>query len=186
MARSLRKSNPTTKIFADRLSDLVEEKKRSGLTQKEIAAGIGCASGALSEWCSDNKTPAIDALPKIADYFNVSASWLIGCSDVRERGTEIQTIHHETGLSAAVICKLKIDKTAEDNSYIHTINKMVESESFSTMARLADAYCRLTADSSLHIDLDHLVPGLDDVSIQTAAFLKALLSEYFFKTIENK
>ena len=47
MARSTRKSNSTTKIFADRLSDLVEEKKKSGLTQKEIAAGIGCASGAL-------------------------------------------------------------------------------------------------------------------------------------------
>ena len=186
MARSIRKSNPTTKIFADRLSDLVEEKKKSGLTQKEIAAGIGCASGALSEWCSDNKTPAIDALPKIADYFNVSASWLIGCSDVRERGTTVQTIHHETGLSAAVICKLKTDKTVEDNSYIHTLNKMVESEYFSTMARLADAYCQLSADSSLRFDLGHMIPGLDNVSIQTSAFLKVLLSEYFFKTIEKK
>lgn len=186
MARSTRKSNSTTKIFADRLSDLVEEKKKSGLTQKEIAAGIGCASGALSEWCSDNKTAAIDALPKIADYFNVSASWLIGCSDVREQGTEVQTIHHETGLSAAAICRLKVDKLVEDNSYIQILNKIVESESFSDMAKLAEAYCKLQDDGSIHIDLSPFVPNLDDISINKVAFLKTLLTEYFFRALDGK
>lgn len=183
MARPKRESNQTTKIFADRLSELVEEKKQEGLSQKEIASQIGVGSGTLSEWCSDQKTAAIDALPKIADYFRVSAAWLIGCSDVRERGIYIQKIHHETGLSSAAITKLIVDRKVEDNNYLQMLNGLIESECFADLAKLADAYCRLQTDSTLHIDLDHLIPGMDDISIQTVAFLKSLLTEYFFRAI---
>jgi len=186
VARPERKSTQTTKDFSENLSRLVDERKEQGFSQKEIAAGIGIASGTLSDWCSDNKTPTIDAIPKIADYFGVSAAWLIGCSGVRERGTDLQKIHYETGLSSAAITKLMVDKEIGDNNYVQMLNRLIESDCFSDLAKLADVYCRLQADSSLHIDLDHLVPGMEDISIQTAAFIKALLVEYFLRAICEK
>lgn len=83
MARPIRESTQTTKDFSERLSELVEERKKQGIPQKEIAAGIGIASGTLSDWCSDNKTPTIDAIPKISKYFGVSVEWLFGLSNDR-------------------------------------------------------------------------------------------------------
>lgn len=101
--RPERESTVITKKFADRLSDLVEQRKRAGNSQKEIASDIGVSSGILSEWCSDKKTPSIDALFKIAKFFNVSADWLIGLSDVSTHDPDIQNAHLVTGLSLPAI-----------------------------------------------------------------------------------
>lgn len=185
MPRPERKSNATTKIFADRLSDLVEEKKKSGLSQKEIAAEIGVSSGTLSEWCNDNKTPMIDALPKLASYFCVSTDWLTGCSHERSRSESTQKIHHETGLSASVINKLKIDKITDTNEYIQFLNCMIESPSFSDMAKIAALYQQIQADSTISINMDHISNGLG-VSLRNDVFMKTILTEYFFKVIDGK
>ena len=64
MGRPPRQSTIVTKTFADRLSQLVEEKKKAPESNHaQIAADIGVSSGALSEWCSDNKTISISQLP---------------------------------------------------------------------------------------------------------------------------
>lgn len=114
MSRPKRVSSQTTKRFADRLGDLIEEKKKEGLRQKDIANALGIGSGTLSEWCNDNKTATIDVLPKIADYFDVSIEWLLGCSDVRKREIKTQAIHKETGLSEKTINILRMWKTCKD------------------------------------------------------------------------
>lgn len=186
MPRPERKSNATTKMFADRLSDLVEEKKKSGLSQKEIAAEIGISSGTLSEWCSDNKTPMIDALPKLASYFCVSADWLTGCSNERSRSESTQKIHHETGLSASVINKLKIDKLTNTNEYIQVLNDMIENPTFSDMAKLIEIYKQKQAGNTITINMDHVSDGLGSVSIHDEVFYKTILTEYFFKVIGGK
>lgn len=186
MPRKKRVSNETTKIFADRLSDLVEEHKNKGLTQKEIAKKIGCASGTLSEWCSDNKTAGIDSLRKLADYFDVSVSWLIGASNIREKGTEIQEIHYVTGLSSKAIFELKWDKEFENTKYrLDFINKLFESNLFADMAKLADAYCRMRHEGTVHIDMLDVVPFLDEVSLKEDVLIKSILTEYFFRVIEG-
>lgn len=106
MGRPARVSNYTTQTFSDRLSDLVKEKIDSGLTQKEVASGIGVASGTLSEWCLDQKTPTIDAIPKLASYFKVSGEWLLGLSDAKTLDVTLQGIHRVTGLSEGAIRRL--------------------------------------------------------------------------------
>ena len=83
MARPPRVSTPTTKAFAERLSDLVQIKKDEGLSHDEISRQIGVSSGVLSEWMSDNKTASIENLAKLAKYFNVSADYLLGRTDVK-------------------------------------------------------------------------------------------------------
>lgn len=107
MSRPKRVSTQTTKRFADRLGCLIEEKKKEGVRQKDIANALGVGSGTLSEWCSDNKTATIEYLPRIAAYFSVSVEWLIGCSDVRKREISIQAIHEEIGLTENAIELLK-------------------------------------------------------------------------------
>lgn len=186
MARPERKSNATTKIFADRLSDLVEEKKKTGLSQKEIAAQVGVSSGTLSEWCSDNKTPMIDALPKLASYFGVSSDWLIGCSDAKARNTTVQEIHQLTGLSDAAIIRLKVDRSMNDTPYIAFINKLIESTLLPDLSALVSAYQNAEENDCIRLDMIPITDGLENYNFQTSAFLKTLLTEYFVKTIDDK
>lgn len=186
MARQKRESNHITKVFADRLSDLVEEKKKEGFTQKEIAAGIGVSSGILSEWCSDNKTPLLDALPKIAEYFCVSVDWLIGCSNVRATNTSFQQIHHVTALSEKSISRLKVDNDLKDNRYISFLNRVIESDYLQSIAKLAALYANVGMDEYIRLDMIPLTDSLEDYNFEASSFIKALLMDYFFKVIEKK
>ena len=68
----------TTKCFADRLQDLIAD---SGKDMKTLASEIGISSGALSKYQNDNSEPGITALAKIAQYFGVTADYLVGMSD---------------------------------------------------------------------------------------------------------
>ena len=184
MARKKRISTITTKTFSERLSELVNTKKRTGLSQKEIATQLNLSSGTLSEWCSDNVTPPIDVLPGLAEYFNVSTDWLLGLSDVMSRNEDIQFIHNKTALSQEAISKLTVDKYIGDNEYIPLLNRIVESDLFSEFAALANTYIRIHEDSSLRIDMNHL--GLDEVSLKTSAFIKAVLTDYLYRILDDK
>lgn len=156
------------------------------MTQKEIAKAIGCSSGTLSEWCSDSKTAGIDSLRRLADYFDVSASWLIGASDVRAKGTEVQAIHHVTGLSDKAILELKWDNEFEEIKYrLAFVNMLFESNLFTDMSKLADAYCRIQQRGTVHVDMSDVISDLDEVSLQQDTLIKSLLTEYFFRVIEE-
>lgn len=103
MGRQKRKSTTITKTFADRLSDLVEEKKATGLSHNGICEQAGVGSGAMSDWLSDTKTANIDSLRKLAKYFDVSADWLLGLSEARSTDIDVQKICKKTGLSEGIV-----------------------------------------------------------------------------------
>ena len=65
-------------VFADRLSDLISE---SGKTLRQIASEIGVSYPTLSTYQNGTQKANIEALAKIANYFNVSADYLLGLSD---------------------------------------------------------------------------------------------------------
>lgn len=111
MSRKCRVSTKTTKLFADRLSDLVDEKKKETYSQKQIASSIGVSSGSLSEWCSDQVTATIDNLVQIARYFGVSADYLLGLTDVKSQKPDIKSINQATGLHETAIKCLMMAKT---------------------------------------------------------------------------
>lgn len=111
MPRKCRVSTKTTKLFADRLSDLVDEKKGEMCSQKQIASSIGVSSGSLSEWCSDQVTATIDNLVQVARFFDVSADYLLGLTDVRSQNTNIKSINQATGLDETAIKCLMTTKT---------------------------------------------------------------------------
>ena len=73
-------------IFAVRLRELFEVKKA---THNELADFIKAKTGdsitrqAVGQWCNGNTCPNLKTVPFIADFFNVSADYLLGRSDVK-------------------------------------------------------------------------------------------------------
>lgn len=141
MARPKRISTTTTKIFADRLDMLIAEKKQeSGLNHKEIAAALGIGDGTLSEWCSDNKTASIDAIPKIAEYFNVSSDWLLGLSE--DRRIKPSAVN-DLGLSETAVRQIEEWK-AHNHRYLTILSDFITAKAFSSFLENVQHYRLLT------------------------------------------
>ncbi len=65
----------------DKIFLLLETQKK---TAKNLAESIGVSTGNVSDWKSRRSRPNVDALPKLADYFNVSVDYLLGRTDKPE------------------------------------------------------------------------------------------------------
>ena len=64
--------------FPQRLKELREEK---GLSIKTLAKELGVSDIAIGRWEKGLRTPNIDSLILVANYFNVSADYLLGLKD---------------------------------------------------------------------------------------------------------
>ncbi|HHK0187005.1 TPA: helix-turn-helix domain-containing protein, partial [Streptococcus pyogenes] len=62
----------------NRLKELRKEKKAS---QKEIADFLGISEKTISRWENSENTIKSDKAQKLADFFEVSAKYLLGYSD---------------------------------------------------------------------------------------------------------
>ena len=52
-----------------------------GLTQKQLAAVMNVSGNAVHSWESDKQEPSLAMLVKIAEFFDVSADYLLGRTD---------------------------------------------------------------------------------------------------------
>lgn len=84
--------------FAARLRELIGEK-----TQQEIAEKLNITRQSIGQWINGNTTPDIATLCKLADYFNVSADYLLCHTDVKSPNTDLQAVCAYTGLSENAI-----------------------------------------------------------------------------------
>ena len=64
----------TKEVFAKNLRYYLSQ---SGKTQKEVAGVIGVSAPTFHEWCSAKKTPRMDKVEKLANYFGILKSDLI-------------------------------------------------------------------------------------------------------------
>lgn len=83
-------------IFATRLRELREEKK---LSQAQLAEEMHVSRGSISFYENEDRTPDIEFLNNAAEFFNVSADYLIGRIDVASYDTDVLSISKMTGLS---------------------------------------------------------------------------------------
>ncbi len=67
----------------DRIDELIKER---GITAKQLSQDIGVSPGNITDWKNGKSKPSAEAITKIADYFNVSADYLLGRSDIRYSG----------------------------------------------------------------------------------------------------
>ncbi len=77
--------------FCERLKQVVDT---SGKYQYTIATEIGIDSVTLSRYINGTRVPDILYVAKLANYFRVSADWLIGISDDKyaSLSTEVQEV----------------------------------------------------------------------------------------------
>ena len=62
-------------MFYDRYAALCQER---GITLSKAAEEIGINKASVTNWKKNGYTPRAEALQKIADYFGVSATYLLG------------------------------------------------------------------------------------------------------------
>lgn len=66
------------KQFGERLKELRAGK---GLTQKQLAEAMSVSGNTVHAWESDKQEPSLAALVRLAEYFDVSADFLLGRTD---------------------------------------------------------------------------------------------------------
>ena len=73
---------------------IMENRKKLGLTQDQLAEQLGVTAQAVSKWENDQSCPDITMLPKLAEIFDISIDELLG----RENRTpvhEAEIVHEE-------------------------------------------------------------------------------------------
>lgn len=66
--------------FKDRIK---QERDKKGLNHSQVAAILGKSEGAVRSWEMGRAKPDTDTLSKLAAYFNVTADYLLGLSDIK-------------------------------------------------------------------------------------------------------
>ena len=64
--------------FAERLKELRAEKN---IGQNALAKVLGLSNASVSYWETGKQTPSAEAVFKLAQFFNVSADFLLGLKD---------------------------------------------------------------------------------------------------------
>ena len=77
-----------TKIFKGRLKELLDEKEMKNI---DLATAINVDKSNITNWLNKDNTilPQNDRLQKLADYFDVSVSYLLGNTDNKKADNEI-------------------------------------------------------------------------------------------------
>ena len=132
-----------TKAFADRLSDLIEEKRKDGKTFKDIAAESGVPTGSLSKYQNDAGEPGINSLVKLAKYFDVSTDYMLGISDIASGNADDMAIEKRLGLNSKSISELSrfIDEEDGDSFFI---NKLSEAGFWKIIENIEYSYIKYT------------------------------------------
>lgn len=82
--------------FAQRLKVL---RKERGITQQQLADGVGISKGGLSYYENAGRTPDISILERFADYFGVTTDYLLGRTNAQTQKAKLQAVCNHTGLS---------------------------------------------------------------------------------------
>lgn len=120
-------STKTTKLFADNLQELIA---KSGKSMKDLATEIGISAAALSKYQNDGAAANIDALVKIAKYFNVTTDWLLGYGEIMRPDPDKIIAHEYTKLSEEALAWLH---KIQDSKKIKFVSMFLEDELFQEM-----------------------------------------------------
>lgn len=125
---------------------IISLREKSGKSQEEISANLGITQQTLSRYEKGQRQASLDFVVRAAQYFNVSADYLLGLSDVKSLDKDIQIACEVTGLSENAINKLSLLKeNFLENNKVRAGNKglnhLFESNHFISFAnQLFDVY----------------------------------------------
>ena len=116
--------------FSKRLGSLITQ---SGETLSEISSKTGIATGSLSKYQNDEAQASVAKLLVLADYFEVSADWLLGITDTKTRNESVQDVCWITGLSEDAVNVLIGAVKSGSGRIPEFISVMLEYKEFSSI-----------------------------------------------------
>lgn len=165
MAR--KQSNPanSNKPFPAALRTLMEERNTS---QKDLADHLGKTRQAISLYCNGESAPDLEALVKIAQFFDTSTDYLLGLYPYPHR--EPSAVD-ELGLSPATIQsikRLKEDSEEEFNDSISELGAADQMADFNSCRLAHGAFNRFIgstlADSIVYTQISILANRIESLS----------------------
>ena len=124
--------------FALRIKEL---RKREGLSQPQLAEKIGVTKGTISLWERGPRRPDFPAMEKIADFFNVSVSYLIGESD--DNSPAVEGDNNPGGITDSEAARQSIEEDDESLTSLARMLSQLSLESRSIVAGTILAAYRL-------------------------------------------
>lgn len=104
----------TMTTFAEIIQDLRMSKNKK---RQEVADSIGISRASLEYYEKGKRKPDIEVLAKFADYYNVSADYLLGRTNAKTNDKDVQFICDYTDLTADSVITLH-----NRNDYSQVIN----------------------------------------------------------------
>lgn len=127
--------------FPKALRELMKENRT---TQQELATYLGIRRQSVSSYCDGSSSPSWETLAKIAEYFSVSADFLLGISD---DPAPKPTAVDELGLSPRAVQYLQtlheLTKIPPHDTRIFLLSYLLENRQFDLMLALCERYVRL-------------------------------------------
>ena len=120
--------NAHVEIWVERINKLMEKR---GVTQQQLAAACNISPSVISDYLGTRRslklrTPKVDKLLSIADYFKVSVDYLLGKDECQT--SQDEKIHEITGLSDLAIQELR--RINQEQSESKTAEKQLEITNF--------------------------------------------------------
>ena len=101
-------------IKLDRLKRLIDTK-----TREQIAEALKCDTSTITKHYNGDRRITIDYLVKYAQYFDVSADYLLGLTDVATTDKDLRFVCDYTGLDEKTVKILNSFK--KNNKYINSV-----------------------------------------------------------------
>lgn len=123
-----------SKMLGNRIREL------RGKTPQEVCAReLGVSRGAMSYYENGTRNPDADVISRMCRYFNVSADYLLGLSDVKSTEQDMKIACEVTGLSEDAVTKLR-SKTAEKETLKEVYGLMISNELFHSLAAVLNQF----------------------------------------------
>lgn len=163
--------------FAANLRSLIAQ---NGTTITALAKVLGISRQAVSQYADGTGQPNVDKLAMIADYFGVSADYLLGLSDIPTRNETIQGVHKLTGISQKAVSSLTVEKALGSKDIADLISYLIESEQFDSLVSEIKKLSVLptTTEATLGVDSD-----LYEIDFQAA--FKLIVTDMFWEIIRG-
>lgn len=162
--------------FAANLRGLITQK---GTTITALAKVLGISRQAVSQYADGTGQPNVDKLAMIADYFGVSADYLLGLSDVPTRNETIRGIHEKTGLWQESIIALMVDSDSGDDGISDFISYLIVNKQVSSLIKaIKQKNEYFDNPKTVRIDIGDVYHETD-----MQALFKMVVSDLFFEII---
>lgn len=139
---------------------------KSYLSRQSIAEKIGCDVSTITKQYNGDRKITTDYIVKYANYFEVSADYLLGLSDVPTTDKDVQFICDYTGLDLGAVMSLKTMKDVSC-SLLQPVNLLFDSGEMSTMVYLIIGYLGDIKNQLAYLDkaVENLKEGKADISL---------------------